>query len=413
MTETYRTRSAYLRGLGRLVVEAIVGLTDLVEAMHRTISVVPGPLGKPPTGRTTGITGFVYGNVRGVTRLVGRGVDAALAVLAPLLGEATPSPRRDALIAALNGVLGDHLEESGNPLAIPMRLRRNGQVLAPDARTLADAIPEPSRRLVLLVHGLCRNDAGWHRKGHHHGTALERDLGVTSVTLSYNTGRHVSANGRELAQLLEAFRASWPVPLKDVAIVAHSMGGLVARSALHHASEAGHAWPKSLRLVVFLGTPFHGTPLEQGGSLVDAALGVSPYSFPFRRLGRIRSAGITDLRHGNLLDEDWAGHDRFERIGDVRRPLPLPAGVACYAVAATTAKKSGRLGDRLVGDGLVPVASALGRHADPARTLPFPPSRTWIARGMSHLDLLGRPEVYARLREWLGNQPLDATQIAN
>lgn len=390
-----------LRGFGRLAVEAIVGLTDLVEAMHRTISVVPGPLGKPPTGSTTGITGFVYRRVRGVTRLVGSGFDAALAMLAPLLGEAKPSARRDALIAALNGVLGHHLEESGNPLAIPMRLRRNGQALAPDSRALAAAVPEPSGRVVLLVHGLCRNESGWNRKGHDHGIALEHDLGVTSVYLSYNTGRHVSANGRDLAQLLEMFRASWPVPLRDVAIVAHSMGGLVARSALHHAVQAGHVWPRSLRAVVFLGTPHHGTPLERGGSLFETALGVSPYSLPFRRLGKIRSAGITDLRHGNLLDEDWAGHDRFARRGDVRRPLPLPSGVDCYAVAATTAKRSGGLGDQLVGDGLVPVASALGRHADPVRNLQFPPERTWIARGMNHLDLLGRPEVYRRLRMWL------------
>ncbi len=369
--------------------------------------------GRAPTGRTGGITGFVYGNIRGVTRLVGSGFDTALATLSPLLGEAKPSARRDAVVAALNGVLGDHLEESGNPLAIPMSLRREGRPLSTDPHALAAAIPAPSRRLVLLIHGLCRNDAGWHRKGHDHGAALERDLGVTSVYLRYNTGLHVSENGRELANLLEKLVASWPVPLKDVSIVAHSMGGLVARSGLSCATDSGYAWPTRLRTVVFLGTPHHGTPLERGGSLVHAALGVSPYSRPLRRLGKIRSAGITDLRHGNLFQADWAGRDRFERHGDVRRPVPLPSRVACFAVAATTAKTAGGVGDRLVGDGLVPVASALGRHADPARTLPFLPERTWIARGMGHLDLLGRPEVYERLRQWLAHQALDAARIAN
>ena len=407
MTKKDQTRSGQLRGLGRLSIEATIGLAELVEAMHRTISAVPLPLGKPPTGRTTGITGLVYGSVRGVTRLVGGSVDVVLeqldrvGKLAPLLGEGTPTPGGEALLAALNGVLGDHLEASGNPLAIQMGLRRNGRAFEPGAEALA----RNPGRVVLLIHGLCMNDAGWNREGHDHGAALERDLGATSVYLLYNTGRHVSTNGRDLAGLLESAFASWPVPVTDLSIVAHSMGGLVTRSALHCAAEAGHAWPRLLRKIVFLGTPHHGTPLERGGNVIDALLGVSPYSAPLARLGKIRSAGITDLRHGSLLDEDWAEHDRFARRSDPRRPVPLPADVACYAVAATTAVEVGGVSDRIVGDGLVPVPSALGRHADPARTLAFPPSRTWVAAGMNHFDLLGRLEVYARLRDWLEESP--------
>ncbi len=403
MTKTSQTRSGHLRGLGRLAAEATLGLTELVEAMHRTISVAPGPLGTPPTGPTTGTTGLVYGSVRSVARLVRSGVDAALAKLAPALGELNPSPRREALVAVLNGVLGDYLEASGNPLAIPMRLRRNGQALAPDSRVFADAVPGAPRKLVLLVHGLCMNDAGWNREGHDHGAALERDLGFTPFHLNYNTGRHVSTNGRELAQLLEAFLASGPAPPPEMAIVAHSMGGLVTRSALHYAAEAGHSWPRLVRTVVFLGTPHHGAPWERIGNLVQAALGVSPYSIPFAHLGKLRSAGITDLRHGSLLDDDWEGHDRFEHHGDTRHPVPLPRGMACYAVAATTANEPPAPGRRLAGDGIVPVASALGHHRDPERTIPFPPERTWIARGMNHYDLLGKPAVYERIREWLGN----------
>jgi hypothetical protein len=245
------------------------------------------------------------------------------------------------------------------------------------------------------------NDDRWSREGHDHGAALERDLGLTSVYLRYNSGRHVSTNGRELSRLLETFIAGGPVPSPELTIVAHSMGGLLTRSALHFAAGAGHSWPRSLRSVVFLGTPHHGSPLERGGNLVQAALGVSPYSLPFARLGKIRSAGITDLRHGNLLDDDWEGDDRFAHRGDTRRPLPLPPGIAFFAIAATTTKESARPGSRLAGDGLVPVESALGHHVDPERTIHFAPSRTWVARGMHHFDLLGRPEVYARIREWL------------
>lgn len=401
MTNPPHTRSGNFRGFGRLAVEATLGLAELVEAMHRTISDAPGPLGRPSSGRTRGLTGFVYGNVRGVTRLVGSGVDAGLAKLAPLLGEATPSPGRDALVAALNGVLGDYLEESGNLLAIPMQLRRNGEPLGPGEGALVPASSGAPARVLLLVHGLCMNETCWDREGHDLGAALGSDLGLTPLSLRYNTGRHVSTNGRELAGLLEAFLASGDAPPPELTIVAHSMGGLLTRSALHYAAEAGHSWPRSLRSVVFLGTPHHGAPTERAGSLVQAALGVSPYSLPFARLGKLRSAGITDLRYGNLLDDDWEGHDRFAHRGDVRYPLPLPPGIAFFAVAATSTPESAAPGERLDWDGLVPVESALGHHRDPERTLLFPEGRSWIARGMNHFDLLGRPEVYARVRGWL------------
>ena len=401
MTKTSHTRASHLRGLGRLAAEATLGVTELVEGVHQMIATGPGLAGTPPGGPTRGIKGLVYGNVRGVTRLVGSGVDAALARLAPLLGELKPSPRRDAILAALNGVLGDYLEESGNPLAIPMHLRRNGQALEPGVQALSSAFPQTPGRPVLLVHGLCVNDDRWSREGHDHGVALERDLSLMPVYLRYNSGRHVSTNGRELSRLLETFLSSGPVPVPELTIVAHSMGGLLTRSALHYAAEAGHSWPRSLRSVVFLGTPHHGSPVERGGNLVQAALGASPYSLPFARLGRIRSAGITDLRHGNLLDDDWEGDDRFAPRGDTRRPVPLPPGIAFSAVAASTTKAPGRPGERLAGDGLVPVESALGHHVDPERSLLFPPSRTCIARGMHHFDLLSRPEVYSRIRAWL------------
>jgi hypothetical protein len=248
------------------------------------------------------------------------------------------------------------------------------------------------------------NDAGWCREGHDHGAALERDLGLTAVHVLYNSGRHVSTNGRELAGLLEAFLRDLPVPPGDAAIVAHSMGGLVARSALHYAREAGFAWPRLVRTVVFLGTPHHGAPLERLGNLFQAALGATPYSQPFARLGKVRSAGITDLRHGSLLDEEWQGHDRFGRHGDPRHPLPLPGGVAFCAVAGTTAEEAAGRSGRLPGDGIVPVASALGHHDDPERTLCFGPGRTWVAPATNHFDLLGRREVYERIRAWVAGE---------
>jgi pimeloyl-ACP methyl ester carboxylesterase len=387
-----------LRGASRLAIDATRGVTDLVEAMHRTVASGPAVLGRPLEGLARLATGVVYGSVRGVTGLVGAGIDLALAQLAPLLGESAPWAERDEVLAVLNGVLGDYLVETKNPLALSMQLCHDGAPLSLDGESLRAALPAASGRLVLLLHGSSMSDRGWRRNGHDHGAQLSRDLGVAPVYVRYNSGLHVSENGRELAGLVEKLVAAWPVSVDEIAFVGHSMGGLVARAACHVAEEEGHAWRAKLRHLVTLGTPHHGAPLERAGHWVDVLLGVSRYSAPFGRLARIRSAGVTDLRYGNVLDEHWQDRDRFASHGDGRRELRLPDGVACYAIAATTAPGPG---DRLPGDGLVPVASALGQHERPSLTLNFPPERRFVAHGTGHLDLLERAEVYAQLRAWL------------
>src|SRR5262249_8495568 len=330
---------------------------------------IPGILGPPAQGSIRGIPGLAYGSIRGITRLVGTGLEAVLSQLAPTSSKRILSPESESVLAALNGIVGDHLAATNNPLAIPMRLRRGGRPLVLKRRELAARIPKAGPKLLVLVHGLCMNDLRWLRLGHDHGAALARDLGFTPVYLHYNSGLHISANGREFAALLERLVAAWPRPLDELVIVAHSMGGLVARSACHVGETAAHAWRPKLRKLVCLGSPHHGAPLERGGHWIDLFLGASRYSAPLARLGKIRSAGVTDMRFGSVMDEHWAGHDRFGHAGDPRSQLELPDGVQCYAIAAT---KSRGAGGKLSGDGLVPVDSALGRHAKPELTLGFP-----------------------------------------
>lgn len=373
-----------LRGGVRLAIDGVQGVIGIVESMHQRIANVSPPVGGVVDRPTHGITGLVYRAVRGTTGLVGGGLDLALASVQAAL-PASPRdvpgdhdmPTRDAIVAALNGVVGDHLHRTGNPLAITLQLQRRGPV---------------TPRLLLLVHGLGLSDHAWMQRGHDHGQALAAALGCTPVYARYNTGRHISVNGRELAAELGRLAGGWPVPLESIALLGHSMGGLVLRSAMHQALQAGMAWPQQVRHMVFLGSPHHGAPLERTGNWVHRGLGISPYLAPFSRVTGLRSEGITDLGHGNLLDEDWAAGKFAGR--DARAAVPLPAGVACHAIAGT-------LSEGALTDGLVQVTSALGRHAVAERDLHFPEQDRWIAQGVGHLALLHDETVFQKMRQWL------------
>ncbi|MEY3445311.1 MAG: hypothetical protein RIR45_66 [Pseudomonadota bacterium] len=401
-------RAADLRGIAQLATLATLNVARIAEGVHQSVWSTLGAPGGKEAGQTRGMTGLVYKSVRGVTQLVGKGVDGALARLQPVLeralGDAAQSPEREAVLAALNGVMGDRLAAAHNPLATPMTLRYQDQALD-CSKPLA--LPGATGKVLVLIHGLCMNDLQW-RAQHpgavaDHGTTLAQALGYTPLYLRYNTGLHTSENGHALAAQLEQLARHWPVPVNEITVLAHSMGGLLIRSALYYAQQDGLVWPAHLKNIVFLGTPHHGAPLERAGNWVDVILGSTPYTRPFAKLGQLRSAGITDLRYGHVLDADWQGHDRFRRKPDSRVVLPLPQGVACYAVAATTAAKRGTLADRLLGDGLVPLHSALGQHADARRSLQFPPASQWIAYRMHHMQLLVSPEVTAQVLQWLGH----------
>jgi len=399
-----------VRGLVQLAIQATTGVTRITEDVHQSVLNTMGiPGGKAP-GQTRGIPGLVYRNIHNITQLVGKGADVVLARLQPLFESAEDTEsgtlQRAAVLAALNGVMGDRLVAGNNPFATPMTLRYQDEVL--NWQDLPP-MPEASSKVLLLIHGLCLNDIQRHaqRRGLvvDHGKALASALGYTPVYLHYNSGLHTSQNGRELSAQLEQLVKLWPTPIEELSIVAHSMGGLLTRSACHYAKQDDLRWPGHLKNIVFLGTPHHGAPLERAGNWVNTILGNMTYTKPFTRLGHLRSAGITDLRYGHVLDEDWHGHNRFHRKPDKRQLVPLPEGVACYTVAAAKAARRGALADRLIGDGMVPLHSALGQHDDAQRTLQFSESSQWIAYRMNHMELLSSPEVTRQMVQWLTPSP--------
>ena len=396
MTSEPEPNDNYLRGATKLTVDTVVGVVDIVESMHRRISTFGGLFANGELERTSGLTGFVYSNIRIITMLVGEGLDLALDRFASQLGEVESSQTREAVLAAFNGVIGDYLEKTKNPLAITMKLRQEGEPWTVDE----EALQQAEGRVLLMIHGSCGNDLQWLRKDHNHGEKLAEEFGFVPVYLHYNSGRHISENGSDLSDLLEALIAEYPA-IKELTILTHSMGGLVARSACFYAEDRNCKWQNKLDKLIFLATPHHGALLEKSGNWVDHLLQINAYSAPISRLGKIRSAGVTDLRYGNLCHRDWAGHGRFKRGPDRRCAVPLPENVDCYTLAATSGGSPGHFTDHIVGDGLVQLDSALGRHEDPEMALAFPESHQLILRNLSHLDVLCDPRAYEAIQEWI------------
>ncbi|HET9033899.1 MAG TPA: alpha/beta hydrolase [Dokdonella sp.] len=395
-------RAADLRAYTQLATDATLAVTNLLENMHHNVSRLPGVFGEATEEPARGITGFVYRSIRGVTRTVGSGVDNILRVVAPQTLPEDVSLQREILISVLNGVVGDYLVSTNNPLQIAMQLRRDGIPLQLEREALSATIPAATGKILVLAHGLCMSDLQWRRRGHDHGQQLADELGYTPVYLHYNSGLHISTNGHEFSQNLEALIAAWPVAVEQLVIVGYSMGGLVARSACEDARRTGKSWIQHLRDLVFVGTPHDGSPLERSGNRLDTILGSSPYTVALSRLGKLRSAGITDLRHASLDDAEWQDHDRFRDQVRRNEALPLPRDVRCYAIAGSLGKKPGALSERLAGDGLVPLYSALGLHRNPKRNLKLPESRRKVIYKTNHLDLLGSQEAYAHISAWLG-----------
>ncbi|MBK6998802.1 MAG: alpha/beta hydrolase [Rhodoferax sp.] len=399
-------RATDIAGYGKLALDATLGVVDMMGVMHRKIVDTPGVLESPLLKAVSEAADLVLGGIRDVAHSTREGVDRLVKDIAPDIAQMQSSAQREAVVSAFNGVVGDHLASSSNPLTITMRLRQNGQALelskpALQAMTATTAAAPISGKILLLVHGSCMNDLQWMRKNHDHGAALAAAHGFTAVYLHYNSGLHISSNGRQLASLLQELVHAWPTAVQELVIVAHSMGGLVSRSACHYAQQTGLDWLSHLSRMVFLGTPHHGAPLERGGNWVTILLEAMPSTSTYAGLAKIRSSGVTDLRHGSLLDEDWAEGDRFAHSTDLPGFVALPAHVKCYAVGAVFNKELDNLGATVLGDGMVPLNSALGRHADPQRCLDIPDTHQATFYGLNHLDLLNHPDVFAQLQRWL------------
>ena len=339
-------------------------VTALVQEVHAASSPT-AKLGVDVVGRS------VYGGIR----LAFAGARRAAVIGGRVAGG---EPRPDSWLdvqSALNGAFGHLFEESGSSFALPM-------TLLPEARRGA------ASRLLLFAHGLCMNERGWRGREHARFCQWARTrLGARVAYLRYNTGLRISTNGAQLAALLER-----EVGEQKLILVGHSMGGLVMRSALHLAEEAGFGWARRVSHLVCLGSPHEGTGLERIGNHANRLLGVTRWSRPFMRLGNLRSDGIRDLRFGHLVESDWR-----DRSPDDPRPAHSAVALATHVEHLHVAASLAAMGRSLVpGDGLVSVRSALARNLHPEDAV-----RRALLRGVGHIGMLNDARVYRLLRDWI------------
>jgi pimeloyl-ACP methyl ester carboxylesterase len=410
-------RADEVKGVAQLARATLRGSATRIHEVHQGIAGrafgAVGPAGRPVEIVHDTVAELTYSGVR---LALGAGARAAGEVAAlRASGRALDVERAGRVaLAILNGAHGDLVQREAPSLALDMTVRVAGRPVPADTAALRNAFPEATGRLAVFLHGLTETEASWcyraERRGEPgvtYGTRLQEDLGLTPVYLRYNTGLHISDNGRTLDSLLTDLVGAWPVPVQDVVLIGHSMGGLVARSALHQAcggTTEAHGWTHLVRDTVTLGSPHLGAPLERGVHRLAAQLARVPETRPLARLLALRSVGIKDLRHGTLVKADWTDRD-LDAIGPAEHThVPLHDGARHFVVLVTLSRDpSGRLAD-LLGDLLVPPRSASGDTGDDDR-LAFPPDHVHRIGGLHHFDLLNHPRVYERIRRWLEQRP--------
>ena len=426
-----------IRGFIDLVFDVVEETTNLVQRTHdavvdrsvrRFAPVEPATsTAKVITGVETAIAGGVFGSIRvinGITRISVNALadvaeagleepsdSTAIELATPIRSSAagTASWYVDYLQASINGFWGDHLSRRNSRLDLGMSLRHHGRHLPATSEAFAAAFPNPTPKVCIFVHSLAATEWLWSLSSEEHygdpdvtfGTRLLDDLGFTPIYLRYNTGRHISENGRALAKLITEVIEAYPVPVDEIALVGHSMGGLVARSAAHYAREHEEPWVAQLRHVACIGSPHLGAPLEKAVSVLTGVLRnveAAGAQVPAALLDS-RSAGVKDLRYGYTVDEEWAGKDPDEVFADARRNVPLVDGVGYYFLAATIARDPAHPLGQLLGDLMVLLPSASGEAPEQARRIHF--SGGAVLPGMNHVHIVNHPDVYEALRDLL------------
>lgn len=402
-------RREEIAALGDLASEAAAGAARQIQELHNGIAGRVwrrvGPASLPVRLAHDRIARGAYSAAGELTRSVVRaGAHAASRAQSADARSIEESPAGRLVLSALNGAFGDALVRGSNPLALRMTVRRKSQDVEITRAGLRRAYPNAKPRIAVFVHGLCETDEAWKLGAGRHvpyGHRMEIELGYTPVYLRYNTGRHISENGRELATLLEGLVAAWPVPVHEMTLIGHSMGGLVGRSACHYGADS--ACVAKVRHVFTLGTPHRGAPLEQAASAASAALARLPETRPLAKALNLRSSGIKDLRHGYLVDECWMDQDCDAFLRDTSQEIPFLPTARHYFICATLTREADAPAARIIGDLLVLQPSAWA-HEGRGKRMRFPIEHYYHLGGANHFDLLNHPAIFDQMRRCLASQ---------
>ncbi len=340
----------------------------------------------------TGISASLKGSAKGLRLASEAGIGAEL----------ENTSRGRFVRAAVNGLIGDRLRDEGSAFCFDMGARVDGRDVVLDRDGIAAAYPSASGQVVVFVHGLSENEAYWNRSARPRTEARKEspekrsygerlvDEGWTPVFLRVNTGLPIAENGVAMAALLDRLVTAWPTDVRRIALVGHSMGGLVMRAACAVNTDSESPWTDLVTDVVCLGTPHLGAPLERVVNKGVGALGRVPEAAPFGRILEYRSVGILDLRHGLARD--------VQNLPNARYRL----------VAATLTRSPRSVTSSTIGDYLVPYRSALGRRRGGEEM--FPGAETLHVPSADHFDLLNHDDVYAAIRAWLRDRVDPPTQ---
>ncbi len=390
-----------VRGAAGVASEAIDIVSRPIQGTHSAISdtvfatlrrVGLGGASKPVQRVHDGISAGVYAAVRGIGRLGGAGIGAAAVVAKgddwrPITANATGA----VLTGAVNGLVGDHMVALDNDLAVPMTLytatvHDEYDELPTEPEGIRAVVADhPERDLghvVLFLHGLGETEHAWRlygeaSAGEGYAERVASAVGAVPLLLRYNSGLRIADNGAALSLLLTDLSRRWPVPIRQLDLVGHSMGGLVLRHTCHHGVQTGAPWVPAVRRMIYLGSPHRGAPLAHRVDQLAEQLARWSRSRSWGEFLDRRSAGIRDLVAG---------------VSDTE--VPLLAGATHHAVAACMTSNAHHPLANALGDLLVPVDSARGAITD---VEPLTSSH--------HFHLLNDPDIHDHLLRWLAPDP--------
>jgi len=393
----------------RLGGHILAGVSSKVEGVHQAVAGrafrASGASSMFPKAFHDAIAGGVYSGLRAGGLTAGAVAGEIFSRVLPSSGPVGDTPLGNQTLAALNGLAGHRLQGDLATLAIPMAVRAGDRDLRLRPLDVAAAFPDATSKLAVFVHGLAETEKVWMPKTTDdnevgYGPLLYSELGYTPIYIRYNTGRHVSENGRSLGRLLGDLLSAWPVSPDELLLVGHSMGGLVVRSACHYGEGAEQPWVPLVRHIAYLGTPHLGAPLAKAAGFAGWALSRLPETRPFASLVNGSSDGVKDLRFGYILEDDWSGCDPDHCRRNHRHEVPLLESANHYVISATVASDPQSPFGAVVGDLLVQPASAHGRRRR-RQHIPFPVEHGRSLGGLTHFHLVNHPQVWAQIRALL------------